>query len=270
METRVNRTAPLRFALGAADVDPSALPLWRGLMGAFVPVAGLGLMYDVVTRLRSDSPPSTTLRPGRSEASGRALGLVGTGILNGTNGAQGLRVPQTGPFSVFAFLVRRDASATHQQLFGNGEPGKGWNLKLNHTGGQIGMIRWGIADYPTTTLGAVPTAVPVAVSLSFDGTNARFMLNGKFQTLAIGGNPTAPTNKWANIGLAATATEPLQNASIHCVYCWSRLLADAEALRLMRDPWFPVRPAQRWMIQGAGGGGPGGSGARVFVPAFIG
>jgi hypothetical protein len=179
-------------------------------------------------------------------------------------------MPTAIPLSAFVFVARHDNSdATLQSLIGNGASGfNGWTLQLNYGAQQIGLTRWGLADNPSTALGAVPKHVASGVGLSLAGTTARFFLNGRFQDIASGAvNGTLSSAK--TIGANISNAAPCQNASIYVAYAWSRAVSDGEMMALWADPWLPVRADDRWMM-GAGGAPPGGSGARVFVPGFIG
>jgi hypothetical protein len=168
-------------------------------------------------------------------------------------------------FSVFSYLIRYDSSATLQALIGNGFSGSGgWTFQLNYTTGRIGLTRFGVADDATTAaLGTVPNdgLTPSTIGVAYKaGGPARFFLNGLFEQLA-SGNMTG-----AGIGdfvIGRTSSGGLQSAAIYVIYMWNRALADGEFLSLQRDPFGPIRPAERWMTAGAGGGG-GGGGARTW------
>lgn len=155
-------------------------------------------------------------------------------------------------FSVFSFLCRRDASATFQALIGNGFTGSGgWTFQLNYTSGRIGLTRWGVGDdHTTTTLGAVPNDgfVTSGVGVSYKaGGPARFFLNGVFEQLTSGAMSGAGIGDFV---IGRTSSGGLQSCSIHVIYMWNRPLADGEFHRLYRDPFGPIRPAQRWMLAG--------------------
>ena len=259
---RVNRMAPPFFARSPADESKA---FWRGLRIAFV--ARGGAYFDVVNGKRTTTATGSGWS-GTATANGYAVRNVNNGFYADNHDRV---IPTAPPLSVFSFLVRHDSSSAVQALFGSGQlGGGGWSLELNYTAGQIGLTRWTVADHPTTTLGAVPIGTASAIAMSYDASTARFMLNGKFENVSVGN--TAGTIRAPRIGCAAdgggSAINLVQDTSIHLVYCWDRLLADHEMLRLWMDPWVPVRPS-RGMYLGAGAGGGGGTGARSFA-AMIG
>jgi hypothetical protein len=155
-------------------------------------------------------------------------------------------MPTAAPISAFSFLVRRDSSATIQSLVGNGAASAGgWTFQLNYGAGQIGLTRWGIADNASTTLGAVPNTggASSCVAMSLDGSNVRFFLNGRFQTVA-SGSLNAPSSNNLGVGRNNGSLQALVNTSIHVVYVWARTLSDNDMLALYQDPWLPLRLRQ--------------------------
>lgn len=259
---RVNRMAPPFFARSPAE--GGAHSLWRGLKIAFVPM-GAVYFYDVLTGKRP-IPNGHSVGSATAGACGPAVRFVNAGLFADPFT---IDIPRQAPYSVFSFLVRHDSSASLQALFGGGALSVGgWTFELNYGAGQIGQTRWGIADEATTTLGAVPIGTPSAVAMSHDGSTARFMLNGKFESVA-SGQPVsvAPT---ARIACASNSGGsqilPVQDASIHVLYCWNRPVADHEFLRLWMDPWAPVRPSRGLSFAGVAGAA---STARSFA-AMIG
>lgn len=271
--------APLRYARGKFDVDPSAFALWRGLTMALVPMrswrgttgpAPVGV--DIVSGRAAEFSGGVTIQ---GEANGPAMKSVGAGIGFGTTIDTIDRIiPESAPFSGFAFLVRRDSSGALQAVIGNGYVGNGgwtWQLSYGTTNSnRMGFTRWGVADEPLATMAAVDNSglYPSCIGFTHDGSTARFFKNGTFENRSSG----AP-NVSANFGtgsyvyaIPSGSPQPVQNSSFQVVYVWKRLLRDAEFMTLMRDPFLPVRPAQRGIIRG----GAAVVFAHSFVPAYIG
>lgn len=259
------RSAPHLLSRTPPTIE--AAPFWRDLKYIFVPESG-GVPGSVVGGIReliTDSLPTSGGFLPVAERGGRAAESTS----DGANFTQ-LVAPTSGPFSVFAHLVRRDGSTNIQSLFGNGALGAGgWTFQLNYGSGEIGFTRWGIADHPSSTLGPVANDYRGAssVALAYNGTTVRLMRDDRFQSIATGGL-NAPSANNASIGRNAAGSNPLVNCAIHVLYCWTRLVDDVEFQMLDADPWLPIRPRVRNPAALASVGGGGGS--RVFVPAFIG
>lgn len=281
MESRIGRTAPARFARGKFDVDPAAYALWRGLTLAFVPerawrgtTGPSALGYDVVSGYGAAFGGGVTLR---GEASGPAFHSVGAGAGLGTTVSIIDRlIPEAAPFSGFAFVVRRDSSGSLQSMVGNGFVANGgWTWQMSYgtaNGNRMGLTRWGVADEPLATMAAVDNSglYPSCIGFTHNGSTARFFKNGTFEDRASGAPLASSTFGTGGyfFSIPSGSPTPLQNCAVHVLYLWNRLVRDAEFMTLLRDPFLPVRPAQRWMVSTAGAGGA--SGARVFIPAFIG
>lgn len=241
--------APPRFARNAGQATQEAKSLWRGLRAAIVPmragIAGSGsaIGYELVNGL------SPTVQGGlilRGEANGPSMNSTGEALGFSTTAATVAKfIPNAVPFSVFAFVVNR-GSTTGQSLIGNGYLGNGgWTFQLAYPSGtgNIGLTRWGIADNPTTTLGAVPTAGAAScMGVTLDGTTARFFLNGRFENVASGSvNTPSSTGLGYQVGANSNGVAPLTDCSIHVIYVWNRVVSDSEMMRLYQDPWLPLR-----------------------------
>jgi hypothetical protein len=70
--------------------------------------------------------------------------------------------------------------------------------------------------------------------MTLDGTTARFFLNGAFENVSAG-TVNAPGN-YGNGGylfsIPSGSPTPLQNAAVHVLYVWNRIVRDAEMLQL--------------------------------------
>lgn len=262
-----SRIAPARF-----HSSPTArnYNLWRGFSLALVPMAASATTAGTFVRCgreivqgRSNRFAGGVVLAG--EACGPALKSVASGI------AVDSKMPHAPPLSCFAFLVNRDTvPGNFQAVCGDKHGGVGgaWTFQLSYGAGQLGLTRWGLGDNPSTTLGAVPVAgAHSVVGMAWDGSTARFFLNGRFQSVASGGANGSTSGETAffmrDAGNAPT------NASFYVVYVWSRIVLDDEFLFLLQDPFALVRPPELPFSQFLGGGG-GGSGARVQVAGFIG
>jgi hypothetical protein len=256
-----SRIAPAHFVLGGLRSQS----LRRGIVWAVVPMLADDINSGVWTFVRCGRELVRGVSNGVAggvvlggEACGIALKSVGAGL-----GFAGSPLPAQPPLSVFSFLVNRGVGNNIETLVGNNG---GWTFQFSYGSRQLGLTRWGIADHPTTTLGAVPNGgVQNCVGLAHDGTTARFFLNGRFENIAAGGYGAGTGTDMLHRGLAA----PVENVSVHVLYVWNRVVSDGEFFTLMQDPWSLVRGAEvPWAMAVAGGGGA--SGRRVFVPAFIG
>jgi hypothetical protein len=244
--------------------------LWRGLVWAVVPMASAndGTGFAFVRSGRELVRGNANTHPGGVRLAGEANGIALRSVSAGM--AFDSKLPSQVPYSCFAFLVKRSSPGSIESLIScTGSGGGGWTFQVNYGSGQLGLTRWGIADQPTTVLGAVPTLTPVCVGMSHNGTTARFFMQGRFENLASGSNAAQSGSQLNHLfhqnGSAATA-----DTSVYVAYAWNRVLSDGEFFALNQDPWAVVRPMELpWTSVGVGGGG-GGSGARVFVPAFIG
>jgi len=153
-----------------------------------------------------------------------------------------IQLPSQGPFSVFVFGVNRGSSSIQALVSIGGTGVSGWGLELSYGSSQIGLTRWGLDDWPTTTLGAVPTKEPVTIGMTHNGSVARFSLNGRFESITTG-NPNAYSGSAGiALGMTSTGTLPAEDFAMHCCYLWERVLSDAEMLALTWDPWLPIRP----------------------------
>jgi hypothetical protein len=231
--------APARFAGRARDAGADAQRFWRELRYVIVPAGGGGTLNGMRELLRGLYPTA-----GSATYRGEANGPSSNCAASGGSFSNSYPLPTTAPISVFSFLVRRDSSATIQHLIGNGAlSAGGWSFQLNYGSGQIGLTRWNSGDTVSTTLGAVPNTGGQAscVAFSYDGTNCRFFLNGRYQTVA-SGSLVAPSNNVISVGRNVSSLNALVNTSIHVIYVWARTLSDGEMLALYRDPWAPIRP----------------------------
>lgn len=262
-----NRMAPPRYATSERETPRGAASLWRSLRFAFVPEGGSGTAPGSAREIVRATPVNANYLQRVSEPNGPAINSApGNGF---EIVSPATYIPQNGALSVVAFLVRRDSSTSIQSIAGTGAAGlNGWSFQLNYGAGQIGLTRWGIADNPSTTLGAVPNDGRTAsvVALAYDGSNARFMLNGRFQTIASGGITSNSQTRF-QVARNLSGLASLLDTSLHVVYVWARTLSDGELLLLNRDPWAPLRPNVR-RSYAAVAAAP--NTARVFVPAFIG
>lgn len=239
----MRRFVPAHFARDVGSVATEAERFWRALRFAVVPSGGGGILGGTVELLHQGQPTAgyATLK---GEAHGPAANTAAGAGVHFLN--IGSYMPTTAPFSAFSFLVRRDSSAAIQSLVGNGAfAAGGWTFQLNYGSGQIGLTRWGVGDNPSTTLGAVPNTGGQAscVAMSYDGSNVRFFLNGRYQTVA-SGSVNAPSNNNLGVGRNNASVQALVNTSIHVVYVWARTLSDGEMMTLYLDPWLPIRPDQ--------------------------
>lgn len=245
------RRAPHRWATTPGQAAPAWASVWRGLTQAYVPDAG-GTSATVGSRRMVELLHGAPTNQGAAAnfgiegfAAGRAMSVTGnpgSGLVATNSAKWG---PAVGaPFSVFAYVVRKDASATFQALIGNGFTGLGgWTFQANYTSGRIGLTRWGNGDdHTTATLGSVPNdgTTPSGMGVAWAaGGPARFFLNGLFEQLASG------TISGAGIGdfvIGRTSSGGLQSMGIHVIYMWNRVLTDGEFQRLYRDPFGPIRP----------------------------
>lgn len=242
--------APPRFARNGGEAANDAKHWWRGLRMAVVPMPG-GISSGGKASGRELVHGFTPTVQGGvalgAEANGPVLRCVNAGLGFATTATIIAKmIPTAAPFSVFAFVARRDTSVAIQSLVGNGYLGNnGWTFQLNYGAGEIGLTRWGIADNKSTTLGAVPNTggQASAVGMALDGSNVRFFLNGAFQTVT-SGSVNAPTSSGTGyqVGVNSIGNAPLVNTSVHVLYVWNRVLSDEEMLALWRDPWAPLRP----------------------------
>lgn len=188
-------------------------------------------------------PPSLSTLSLVGEGNGVGMLRTATGGLafGASLAEQATFIPTAPPLTIFALIVNRSDNAGLRHIVRSvGDTGSSWTFQMNYFSGQIGLTRWGIADQQSTTLGAVPNGGAVSsLGMTHDGTTVRFMLNGRFQSLASGG-----FNAASGAVLSQFMTDA-DNVALHVVYLWTRALTDAEMLLLDRDPWAPIRPRTR-------------------------
>jgi hypothetical protein len=194
-----SRMAPQQFAISTAL---RVHQLRRSLVKAVVPMptgvtgVGTGLQFGYELVIGTPATAGTNIVY-RGEAHGPAIGFVNSGTAFATPTGQPL--PNAGPISCFAFLVRRDTSTSIQTLMGNsrGTGTGGWSFQLNYGAGQIGLTRWGAADNPSTTLGAVPNtsgaASPNPMSVSAPTTVTGAVQRAPSGSSAMRGNLSLPS-----------------------------------------------------------------------------
>jgi hypothetical protein len=235
---RINRQAPDRWANAGHLLAPEHQGLWRGLVSVWVPTPNRKQMYDL-----AQASAQTTGPDNGSFYAGGVLGPVMHALTFSGGGltSASAQFPRSGPFSIFACVVKRNSTASIESLIGDGgTASNGWTFQLNYGLGEIGLTRWGSADYKATALGAVPTLAPAGIGVVYNNSTARFFLNGRFANVSV----AAITNSvlTPRIGANALGAAGISATSLHIVYVWNRLLADGELQNLWRDPWAGVRP----------------------------
>lgn len=152
-------------------------------------------------------------------------------------------IPRVAPVTIFSHVLRRDTSNT-QICIGNGYlGGGGWTFQYVYAANtRMGLTKWGVSDHPCTTLAAIPNdgKTEASVALAWDGTTARFMMNGAFENLTVSNQTTVAND--IGYGCYANFTTGLQEMAVYCTYVWDRVLSDEMLHALRADPWRVVRP----------------------------
>jgi hypothetical protein len=174
----------------------------------------------------------------------------------------------TGPASVVLHYRRLDTTNRASGAFGHGQTGGTASYLGCALPWSDGVVYW---EYGGTTAGVTRLTVS-GLTYGDDvwafttGSRGMEIWQNGIRRAANGANPTR-TNANDYWGLFSHAIYASDHAESGCILLYNRQLELDEIQALTVDPWTPFRPSRRVRYGVAGAGG---SGARVFVPAFIG